>query len=349
MNDLQAQMAEQADAVEARVLAVLRSGRYVGGPVLEEAERAVAALMGVRHGVGVNSGTDALVLSLEALGVGPGDEVIVPAISFFSTAGAVTRVGARPVVVDVLADRPLLDPDAARAALTPRTRAVIAVHLFGDAAPHPALGVPVLDDAAQAIGSDPPVGRGEIRALSFYPTKVLGGVGDGGMALTDDPELARRVRSLGSHGMTELHLHVAVAGHVGTNSRLDAIQAAAILGQLPGLSARLAQRRWVAARYDAALGGLNVPRDPGSPVSVYAIRHARRDVLASALAARGIETAVYYPRALTEQPALAPYEVDPSRTPEAVRWGQELLALPCHPGLGSDDVDAVIETLREVA
>lgn len=349
MNDLQAQMAEQGQAVEAAVLGVLRSGRYVGGPVLAELEAAVAALMGVAHGVGVNSGTDALALSLAALGVGPGDEVIVPAVSFFSTAGAVTRVGAAPVVVDVLPERPLLDPDAARAALTGRTRAVIPVHLFGDAAPHPEIGVPVLDDAAQAIGADPPVGKGQIRALSFYPTKVLGGVGDGGMAMTDDPELARRVRSLGSHGMSELHYHEPVAGHVGTNSRLDAIQAAAILAQLPDLSRRVIRRRQIAARYDLALAGLAVPRDPGSPVSVYAIRHPRRDALAEGLRAAGVETAVYYPRPLSAQPALARYGADPATTPNAQRWCRELLALPVHAGLTDEDQDRVIAVLSELA
>ncbi len=349
MNDLQAVAASMGEALEARVLAVLRSGRYVGGPVLAEAERAVADLFGVAHGVGVGSGTDALVLSLQALGVGAGDEVIVPAVSFFSTAGAVARLGARPVIVDVLEDRPLLDPDAARRALGPRTRAVIPVHLFGERAPHPRLGVPVLDDAAQAIGASPPVGEGELRALSFYPTKVLGGVGDGGMALTDDPELAARVRALGSHGMTELHLHEAVSGHTGTNSRLDAVQAAAILAQLPLLPDRLARRRALAARYDEALGGMALPRDPGSPVSVYAIRHPRRDALAAALSDRGVETAVYYPRPLSAQPVLAPLGADPASTPVAQRWCQELLALPLHAALTDEEVDRVIAALRELA
>ena len=349
--DLAQRHAATAEAVEAGVLAVLRSGRYVGGPVVDQAERAVAGLLGRAHGVGVNSGTDALILGLQALGVGPGDEVIVPAVGFFATAEAVVRVGAVPVIADVLPDRPLLDPDAARAVMSPRVRAVVPVHLFGDAAPHPDLGVPVLDDVAQAAGADPPVGRGALAALSFYPTKVLGAAGDGGLVATDDADLAARVRALGSHGLDGPHLHRAVGGALGPNSRLDAVQAAVLVGHLPQLAGRIARRRGIAARYDAALGGLALPRDAGSPVSLYCVRHPRRDALAAALDAAGIDTAVYYPRPVSAQPALQGRArgADPARTPHAAAFCREVLSLPCHSGMSDADAERVVAAVRGAA
>lgn len=345
MADLAARHRRAADRVEAAVLGVLRSGHYVGGPLVARLEAEVSALFGRRYAVGVGSGTDALVLALRALGVGPGDEVVVPAVTFFATAGAVLVLGARPVVVDVLPDRPLMDPDAARRAVGRRTRAVVPVHLFGAAAPHPDVPVPVLDDAAQAAGGTPPRGQGEAVALSFYPTKVLGGAGEGGMVLTDDAGLAERVRRLGNHGLAGPHLHERVGGAVGINSRLDAIQAAVLLEGVKDLAARVARRRAIAERYDAAFGDLAVPRDPGSPVSAYVIRHPRRDALAGALAARGIDSAVYYPRPLGAQPALG----RSAPAPNAERFCREALALPCHAAMDDEAVAAVIAAVREAA
>ena len=343
-----ARAAPTAPAVEAAVQEVLRSGRYIGGPVVSRCEAALAALLGRAHGVGVPGGTVALTQAMQALGVGtrPDDEVIVPAVTFFATAGAVLRAGAIPVVADVLPDRPLLDPDAVRALRTPRTRLIVPVHLFGDAAPHPGdLGVPVLDDAAQAVGAAPPVGQGCAAAVSFYPTKILGAAGDGGMVVTDDADLAARVRALGFHGMGAPHVHHRTAGHMGGNSRLDAVQAAVLLAQVDDLPRRIAARRAIAARYDAVLGALALPRDPGSPVSIYTLRHPERDRLAARLQDRGVQTALYYPRDLTQQPALEGCPRGP--TPNAARFCAEALALPCYEGLPDAHVDHVIACLLE--
>lgn len=344
--DLAARHRRVADEVERRVLAVLRGGRYVGGPVVEEAEGAVAALLGRRFGVGAGSGTDALALALKALGVGPGDEVIVPAVSFFATVESVLHTGATPVLVDVGAPRPLLDPDAAAAAVTTRTRAIVPVHLFGDVAPAPALGVPIVDDAAQSVGTSPPPRQGLLAAVSFYPTKVLGAAGDGGLVATDDPELAQRLRRLGSHGMSVNNVHHRVAGHVGGNSRLDGVQAAVLLGHLAALHERVARRREIAARLDALLGDLALPRDPGSPVSVYVIRHPRRDRLQAELQRRGVLTAVYYPLPMSAQEVIGG-DLARARaaTPRAAAFCDEALALPCHEDLSEADVVRLLEAL----
>lgn len=251
MADIGARHQRVAVDVEARVLAVLRSGQYIGGPVVDEATAKIATAFGWRHGVGVNSGTDALVYAMQALGVPRGAEVIVPAVTFFATAEAVERAGAVPIVADVREDLPLLDPE--RLPLTSRTALVIAVHLFGERCPLPELPVPVLDDSAQAIGALPTIRTGIAAAASFYPSKTLGAAGDGGLVMTDDPEVAARVRQLTHHGMVTPHVHERVHGHIGGNCRLDALQAAVLLGHLPDVPARVARRREIAARYDGEL------------------------------------------------------------------------------------------------
>lgn len=337
--------ARVAAVAEARVLEVLRSGRYVGGPVVTEAVERLAGAFGWARGVGVNSGTDALTYALQALGVGPGDEVIVPAVTFFSTAGAVARMGAVPVIADVRADVPLLDTDALP--IGPRTRALIAVHLYGARCALPALPVPVVDDAAQAIGADPPARVGIVGAASFYPTKTLGAAGDGGIVLTDDPDLARAVHLLTHHGMPTPYEAERVSGWVGGNSRLDAVQAALLLAHLDDLPVRVATRRAHAARYDEGLSGIDgltpLPREAGHPVHQYVLRARRRDALRSALAEAGIESAVYYPRSLAAQPALADFA---RPTPNADAFCAQTLALPVHESLSEADVACVIAAVR---
>ncbi|MFH1466692.1 MAG: DegT/DnrJ/EryC1/StrS family aminotransferase [Pseudomonadota bacterium] len=349
MVDLAARHRRLAGPTEAAVLEVLRSGRWVGGPRLAEAEARLAALFGRAHGVGVNSGTDALSLALQALGVGPGHEVLVPALSFFATAGAVARIGARPVVVDVLPDLPLMCPEAARAALTARTRAAVPVHLFGMTCPDPGLPVPLVEDSAQAVGQAPPARLGVLTAASFYPTKTLGAAGDAGLVATDDPALAAAVRRLGGHGAVagEAHLHALVAGQVGGNSRLDPLQAAILLAQLDDLPRRVARRRAIAARYDAALpAGFAAPtRAAADPVHHYLLRGAGRDALARWLAARGVESAIYYPRPLSAQPALQPQ----APCPVAEAWSRTCLSLPCHEELTAAQVALVVASLEEFA
>ncbi len=347
MVDLAARHRRQAAATEAAVLEVLRSGHWVGGPTVQRLEARGAALMGRAHAVGANSGTDALILGLLALGIAPGDEVIVPALSFFATAGAVARVGAVPVVVDVQEAAPLLCPEAARAALGPRTRAAIPVHLFGMRCPDPGLGIPLIEDAAQAVGWSPPARLGSISATSFYPTKTIGAAGDAGLVACDDPELAEHLRRLANHSGVpgEPHLHQRSAGQVGWNSRLDAIQAALLLVKLEDLPRRLARRRALAQAYAQALpaGIAPLPRAPGDPIHHYLLRTPARDRLAAALRSRDIDSAVYYPRPLSAQPALAPQ----GPCPRAERWCAECLSLPCHGELSDEQVERVCASLRE--
>ncbi len=333
------------EAALAAMGAVLESGRYLGGPAVEALEAALAARHGVAHAVTVGSGTDALLLGLQALGVGPGDEVVVPAVTFFSTAGAVLALGAIPVLVDVLAERPLLDPGAVAAAVGPRTRAVVPVHLFGDRAPALDLDLPVLEDGAQAVGCRPVAGAA--MTLSFYPTKVLGAAGDGGAVLTDDAALAARVRALGHHGHQPDGRFARVGGAPARNCRLDAVQAAFLGVALADLDRRVARRRAIAAAYDAALPVDRVLRDAGSPVSVYCVRHPNRDAFAARLRAAGVETRVYYPRPLGDEPALALVPRRP--TPRADAFCREALALPVHAALSDDDVQRVIDAVCEAA
>jgi len=346
MADLIARHNRVADRLEPELLKWIREGRYIGGPEVSRCEEAVASLFGRRFGVGVGSGTDAIALGLRALGVQPGDDVLIPALSFFATAGAVVHIGARPVVVDVLEDQPVMDPEAAKAALTPRTTAVVVVHLYGATCPDPVLGVPVLEDSAQAAGQSPPACVGAVTAVSFYPTKTLGSAGDGGLVATDDESLADRVRALGNHGHVagEQHLHEKVGGHVGVNSRLDSVQAIIVQAHLADLEVRVAHRRRLAARFDTALGsGLTaVFREPDHAVHQYVLRTKHRSALMAHLSAAGIDSSVYYPRSLASQPAIAPQPP----TPAADRWSAELLALPCHVGVAEPEVVRIERALQ---
>lgn len=341
MADTAARHARVAPAVEAAVLGVLRSGRYVGGPVVDEARRRLAASFGWGFGVTTNSGTDALIYALLALGIGPGDEVIVPAVTFFATAGAVVRVGAEPVIADVRADLPLLD--AGRLPVGPRTRAILVVHLFGEPCRLDPSGLPPLvDDLAQCAGATPAPRHGVIGAVSFYPTKTLGAAGDAGLVLTDDPDTEQALLRLTHHGMPTPYVHERVRGAVGANSRMDAVQAAVLLAHLDDLPARVAARRATAARYDAELPAwaARLPRHPSHPVHHYVVRVPRRDALRARLAAAGVESALYYPASLAAQPALDGCRRAP--TPEADRFCAEALAIPVHECLVGDDVDRVI-------
>lgn len=344
MVDLAARHAAVRATVLAHIDAILESGIWIGGPVVAEAEAIAAHVFGRRGAVGVNSGTDALMLALLALGVRPGDEVIVPALTYFATAGAVAAIGARPVIVDV-DDRGLIDPVSARRAVNAQVRAAIAVHLFGGAPDALDLGLPIVDDLAQAAGGR--VGSGALGAVSTYPTKTWGGAGDGGFVVGDDAELLARVRALGTHGATGPHHHEAVDGVVGRNSRLDPIQAAVLIAHAETLRDRLAQRRKNAAYYDAHLP-LRVeplPRATDHAVHQYVVLVPERDRVAKELAGSGIETAVYYPRPLGAQPALRGL----ARTtpcPNAARLCASALALPVHAGLRAADLDRVIVALR---
>ena len=347
MVDLQNRHREVEAEIQRGVLEVLASGHYIGGPVVEEAERQCASWLGRAGAVGTNSGTDALLLSLLALDVGPGDEVIVPALSFFATAGAVCATGATPIIVDVREDA-LLNPQSAREAWSDRTKAIVPVHLFGSRCAPDAWEVPVIDDAAQAIGCAPSPSTGVLTAVSTYPTKTWGGAGDGGFVAGDDRALLDRVRRLGSHGQVAPHLHERVGQQTGRNSRLDALQAAILMAHAPRVADRVARRQRWAQIYDAQLPGYVRPlaRSEGSAVQQYVVCCDDREAVQDALSQASIESAVYYPRPLNAQPALADLPRRP--TPVADHLTQHMLALPVHEGLSSLEIERILSVLHGV-
>ena len=320
-----------AGRIEPAVLEVLRSGRYVGGPIVAECERALAAALGHLHGVGVGSGTEALWLILRALDL-RGGRVAVPALSFFATTEAVLLAGAEPVFVDVLPDRPLLDPGQVPSDVD----AVVLVHLFGMRCAAPE-GHLVVSDAAQCAGWGHGRPEGVASALSLYPSKTLGAAGDGGAVLTDDAELAARVRRLGTHGQAVRDEHL----EVGTTSRLDAVQAAVVLAQLEGLEEAAARRRAIADRYDAVCEAL--PRDARDPVHQYVLFSDDREELMAHLDAAGIDSAVYYPHPMDTQPAVGGWRT--SDCPHAARYARRALSVPVHEELSEADVERVLEAL----
>jgi dTDP-4-amino-4,6-dideoxygalactose transaminase len=347
-------LAPLRDQIRERVLDVLDGGRFVLGPEVAAFESELAEWLGTGHAIGVANGTDALTIALQALGVGPGDEVVVPSFTFYASAEAVPPTGARPVFCDIDPETFCVTADTVRAALTPRTKAVIAVDLFGNVAPVPeieALGVPVVEDAAQAAGARLGGRRagalGTIATFSFYPSKNLGAFGDGGAIATGDDELAERVRMLRFHGSRDKETFELV----GRNSRLDEIQAAILRVALPELDGWCDGRRAAAAHYEAAgLGGLvtlPVPAPGAIPAwHLYVVRHERADDLASALKAAGIGQKAYYRVPAHLQPAMAPYapSVELPGTAEAARMH---LAIPMSPVLGREQADEVVAAVRD--
>ena len=346
--DVKAQYAPLIPELEERFSSVLESGRFIFGPEVEAFEREAAAFLGVPHAIGVANGTDALVLSLEALGIGHGDEVICPAFTFYATAEAIARVRATPVFADIDPLTLNLDPDDVAARITPRTKAVMAVHLFGRPAPLAelaALGPPLIEDAAQAFGADGVAGTGACSTFSFFPTKNLFALGDGGLVTCLEDEVAERVRLLRFHGSRDKTTFELV----GTNSRLDAVQAAMLRVFLPRLTGWNAARREAAARYaDLGLGeAVELPVDDlGHVYHMYVVRSARRGEIASALAEAGIASASYYETPLHLQPALAFLGYERGALPETERMAAENLALPMWGGIGLDVQERVVDAVR---
>jgi dTDP-4-amino-4,6-dideoxygalactose transaminase len=356
--DLKGEYASIQPQLEAAVLEVLRSGGYIGGPHVVRLEAAIARLCGVRCGVGVASGTDALLLPLTALELRPGDEVITTPFTFFAPTEVLLMRGARPVFVDIDPRTFNLDPAAVEAAVTSRTVGILPVHLFGYPADMTALSATaasrklwMLEDAAQAIGarhSGRRVGSfGSAAGMSFYPTKNLGAAGDGGMIVADDEALATRLRLLRNHGNPGDYSYQTL----GYNSRLDALQAALLTVKLERLEAWTDARRANAAAYSEGLAGLplGLPTERAGDRHVYhqyTIRTPQRDALQRWLDERGIDTRVYYPAPLHTQPACGTLGYRAGQFPEAERACGEVLSLPVHPQLTREQVDRVI---REVA
>ena len=348
-----------AGELRAAFARVLASNQFVLGEEVTELEAELARYLSSAHAVGLSSGTDALVCALLALDIGPGAEVITTPFSFIATAEAIARVGARPVFADVDAVTLNLAPVAVARAVTPRTRAVLPVHLFGHPADVDALGaaapgVPIVEDAAQAIGARErgrAVGTiGRLGCYSFFPTKPLGGLGDGGMVVTRDGELAERMRRLRQHGAAEKHLYRELGG----NYRLDALQAAFLRVKLPYLEAWLSERRAIAVAYAEGLAGIDalvlpVTREETAPAwahYVLRVRDGRRDELGRHLDALGVSTAVYYPRPLHLQPVFAGLGYARGDFPNAERAADEVLAIPMFAGLTEAERGRVIEGVR---
>jgi dTDP-4-amino-4,6-dideoxygalactose transaminase len=349
--------------LQAAAIRVLSSGRYVDGPEVAAFEREVCVALGVRHAVGVSSGTDAILSSLMAAGIGAGDEVVTTPFSFFASVESILRLGAVPVFADIDPATMNLDPQAALERVGPRTRAVLPVHLFGRiartaplAAACAARGIALIEDAAQAIGARGDgerdagpvvVAAGRAAALSFFPSKNLGGFGDGGMVVTDDARLGAIVRRLRTHGANPKYHHERIGG----NFRLDELQAALLRVELPHLQSWSARRRQIAWRYRHGLLGLPLelpPDDPGCVWNQFVVRvpDGRRDALRAHLADRRIATAVYYPEPLHLQPCVGHLGHRRGDYPHAERACGEALALPIFPELADATVDRICGAVR---
>ncbi|MDQ3605779.1 MAG: DegT/DnrJ/EryC1/StrS family aminotransferase [Gemmatimonadota bacterium] len=367
--DLTAQHRAIAGEVQSAVQAVIDEQRFILGPVVEQFEAEVAEYLRLPHAIGCASGTDAILLSLRALDVGPGDEVVTTPFTFFATAGAIHNVGARPIFADIQPDTFNLDPAAAEAAITERTRAVMPVHLFGQMAEMEAFrslgdrrGVGIVEDAAQAIGARQRTAAGEwittgtlgdTGTLSFFPSKNLGGFGDGGMVVTTRDDLAERLRRLRVHGGRQMYHHE----EVGYNSRLDALQAAVLSAKLPYLEEWSAARRANARFYDEALAEVPevvtpvVRPENESIFNQYTIRvqDGRRDALAEFLKQRGIGSSVYYPVPLHRQQCFDYLGCREGEFPESELAAREVLSLPIYPELTEAQLEHVASSVREFA
>jgi dTDP-4-amino-4,6-dideoxygalactose transaminase len=337
--------------VRAAIDGVLESGTFILGPNVAAFEREAAAYLGTQDAIGVANGTDALVLVLDALGIGPGDEVICPAFTFYATAEAIARRGATPVFADVDAQTMNLDPDDVASRVTPRTKAILAVHLFGRPAPLAELGeldITLIEDAAQAFGS-PDVGRtGAASTFSFYPTKNLFCLGDGGLVTVNEHELGERVRMLRFHGSRDkVDFEL-----VGYNSRLDELQAAVLRIFLTELDRWVEQRREAAVRYaELGLGAVcEVPEDePGHAYHLFVCRSTDRDRLTAALTEAGIGTASYYTTPLHLQPALAYLGYARGSLPVTEQLATDNFSLPLWAGIDSDTQERVVSVIRSAA
>ena len=367
--DLKPQFSSIEGEVKSALDEVFKTQQFILGPAVEELEGAIAQYCQTRHAVGVASGTDALILSLLALGVDPRDEVIVPPFTFFATAGAVSRIGATPVFVDIQEDSYNIDPLQIERKITPKTKAIIPVHLYGQCADmEPILdlakgrGIAIIEDAAQALGAEyqpsrsiPPQRAGQMGDLgcfSFYPTKNLGAFGDAGMVVTNDPDLAERVRILRVHGSQPKYIHK----WIGMNSRLDSIQAAILLVKFNYLEQWTRERRRKAERYEMLFQNLS-PRVPDLRLPTiqyenrhifhqYVIRAPRRRDLIRFLNEQGVGTDIYYPLPLHLQKCYSFLKHRPGDFPVSEKASEEVLALPIYPELTDEQQTYVVDQVK---
>jgi dTDP-4-amino-4,6-dideoxygalactose transaminase len=359
--DLQGQYAPLREEILAAITRVCDSQRFIMGPEITALESELAALIGVRHAVAVSSGTDALLLALMALGIEAGDEVITTTYSFFATAGAIVRVGARPVLVDIDPVTFNIDPDAIARAITPRTKAILPVHLYGLCADMRPIvdiaaraGIPIVEDAAQAIGATdqgaPAGGLGTLGCFSFFPSKNLGAFGDAGLLTTNDETLAARARLLRVHGMEPKYYHHLV----GANFRMDALQAAVLRVKAPHLPAWTEARRLNAARYTRLFRERGLAEQVGLPVepagrrhifNQFVIRVPERDALKQSLDAEGIGNEIYYPVPFHQQPCFANLRYRTGDFPHAERAAAESLAIPIYSELTTVQQERVVDAI----
>jgi dTDP-4-amino-4,6-dideoxygalactose transaminase len=338
---------------------VMKSGRYIGGPELTGLEEEIAEFCTTPHAIGCASGTDALILSLRALRIGPGDEVVTPSYSFFASASCISLVGAKPVFCDIQPDTYNLDPELLEAAITPRTKAVIVVHLFGQCADMEPIteickrhNLPLIEDAAQSLGAEWNGRRagslGDLGCFSFFPSKNLGAAGDGGVVTCRDEELAKRLRLMRMHGAHPKYHHE----EVGMNSRLDALQAAILRVKLPKLGHWAQGRRTNADNYRQQLSGapVELPVVRAESYHVYnqfVIRSRSRDDLRAHLQSNGIGTEIYYPEPLHLQPCFEGWESRKGKFPVAEAAAMETVALPIFPDLTEEQITYVADRIRE--
>ena len=356
--DLNAQQARIKERIDAGIQRVLAHGKYILGPEVDELEERLAAFAGSKYCITVANGTDALQIAQMAFGIGPGDEVIVPGFSYIATAETPALLGAKPVYVDIDPRTYNISPEAIEAAITPKTRAIIPVSLYGQCADFEAInrvaakhGLPVIEDGAQSFGAERDGVRScalsTVGCTSFFPSKPLGCYGDGGAIFTDDEELARVIRQIARHGQDRRYHHI----RVGVNSRLDTLQAAILLPKLELLAEEIALRNRVAALYNEQLDGLSsltVPYcEPGntSAWAQYTIRVENRDEVREVLSAAGIPTAVHYPIPLNRQPAVGDESVF---LPIGDKAAEQVVSLPMHPYLPPEDVETITRTLAQI-
>ncbi len=358
--DLTAQYRAIKEEIDAAVLAVIESGRFILGPQVAAFEEEVANYLGVKHAIGVASGTDALVIALRALEVGPGDEVIIPAYSFFATAGAVLSVGARPVFVDVQPGTYLMAVEQVEAAITPATKAILPVHLYGQPADMDEIlalarkhRLAVIEDNAQAFGAEyrgrKTGAMGEVGCLSFFPSKNLGGYGDGGMVVTNDDRLAETMRMLRTHGWKKKYF----PEMLGYNSRLDELQAAVLRVKLRHIDEWNRRRRELAAAYNRLLADLPLGLPVEAPgrthiYHLYVISFSRRDELQQRLREAGIASEVYYPQPLHRAEPCRALGHQEGMFPVAEQASKELLALPLYPEMTEGQLQEVSGRVRSI-
>lgn len=363
--DLKKQYQNLKSEIDAAVLEVLEGGVFIGGTVVEKFEKEAANFLGVKYAIGLNSGTDALFLALKALGIGAGDEVITTVFTFFATAEAIVAVGAKPVFVDIGAKTFNIDTDQIEAAITKKTKAIIPVHLFGQMADMAAIrkiaqkyNLKIVEDCAQAMGATQIIDGKEVKAgnvgdtgcFSFFPTKNLGAYGDGGMAVTNDDQIAAKIRSLRVHGSSPGNKYKNLK--IGVNSRLDVIQAAILSVKIKYLDQWNSSRAAIAKRYDEAFEGVGdvvVPFVAPNNCHIYhqyTIRTAKRDQLAQFLKSVQIPTMIYFPFPMHLEPALEYLGYKKSDFPKAEITAQEIISLPIYPEISQDDQEFVIRKIK---